>query len=310
MVPQRFRLGVRLSSRRLSLTLVAFLLLLGSLGIVARESEGLPPLTTVAGSPRLPGKFVWADLVTDDLAAARQFYGRLFGWRFQVLGNYTIGVNDERPLCGMFQRPRSADRPDAKPRWFGYLSVPDVERARSTVLKAGGRVLAAPQKMPKRGQQAVFADPEGAVFGVVKSSSGDAPDFLADSGDWIWIELLSRDAHKAGEFYSAVAGYDILENDTSERPGDYVFVSEGFARAAALTLPPERARVQPTWLLFVRIKNVTECLAQVSALGGKVLLAPSAQLFGGKLAIIADPGGAQVGVMEWHEETLDGGRRP
>ena len=48
--------------------------------------------------------------------------------------------------------------------------------------KAGGRVLAPPQKMPKRGEQAVFADPEGALFGVVKSSSGDPEDFLAEPG--------------------------------------------------------------------------------------------------------------------------------
>src|SRR5258705_4371031 len=46
----------------------------------------LPPLTTASGSPRLPGKFVWADLVTDDLAAAQNFYGRLFGWTFRDVG--------------------------------------------------------------------------------------------------------------------------------------------------------------------------------------------------------------------------------
>jgi cytidyltransferase-like protein len=50
---------------------------------------------------------------------------------------------------------------ESKPRWFGYISVPSVDKARQAVIKAGGRVLAAPQKMPKRGEQAVFADPEG-----------------------------------------------------------------------------------------------------------------------------------------------------
>src|SRR5512138_387179 len=63
--------------------------------------EPLPPLTTVSGSPRLNGKFVWADLVTDDVVSARRFYGDLFGWTFQNVGEYTIAANDERPLCGM-----------------------------------------------------------------------------------------------------------------------------------------------------------------------------------------------------------------
>jgi len=74
-----------------------------------------------------------------------------------------------------------------------------------------------PQQFPKRGEQAVFTDAEGAMFGVVKSSSGDPEDFLADPGDWIWIQLLSRDAKKASKFYRAVGGYDIVENTTSNR---------------------------------------------------------------------------------------------
>ena len=77
---------------------------------------------------------------------------------------------------------RAPGQPRAKPRWFGYISVANVERAKRAVTKAGGRVLAAPQKMPKRGEQAVFADPEGALFGVIKSSSGDPEDFLAEPG--------------------------------------------------------------------------------------------------------------------------------
>jgi hypothetical protein len=49
-----------------------------------------PPLTTVPNSPRLTGKFVWADLVTDDVTTARKFYTRMFGWTFRDLGNYSI----------------------------------------------------------------------------------------------------------------------------------------------------------------------------------------------------------------------------
>lgn len=299
-------LRLRRSLPIIVLTLVA--LNPGANSALAADAPQLPPLTVVSGSPRLPGKFVWADLVTDDAVAARRFYGRLFGWTFQDIGGYTIGASDERPLCGIFQRPRPADRPEAKPRWFGYVSVPSVARAQSAVTKAGGRVLAAPQKMPKRGEQAVFADPEGAVFGVVRSSAGDTEDFLPQPGDWIWIELLSADARKAGEFYRAVAGYDVVANDKSARPDDYIFVSRTYARAAALTIPRDKPQVKPAWLLFVRVKSIAECVAQVGELGGKVLLAPNAQLLNGKLAVIADPTGAEIGVIEWSDETLKGGR--
>jgi predicted enzyme related to lactoylglutathione lyase len=266
----------------------------------------LPPLTTASGNPRLPGKFVWADLITDNLPAARAFYGRLFGWTFREAGSYVIALNDERPLGGMIQRPRPKNHP-AAPRWFGYISVPNVERARRVVEKAGGRVLAAPRNLPKRGEQAVFTDPEGAIFGVIKSSSGDPEDFLPEPGDWIWIERLSRDAQKSGDFYRQIAGYDIIR-DTRALENDYVYVSENYARAAAVTLTADK-KTQPTWLLFVRVQDLISSLGLVQQLGGQVLINARPELFGGKLAVIADPTGAAVGLMEWSHAQLKGGRR-
>jgi predicted enzyme related to lactoylglutathione lyase len=268
----------------------------------------LPPLTTVPGSPRLPGKFVWADLVTDDVGAARKFYGPLFGWTFRDTGGYVIASNDERPLCGIFQRPRPAGRPEATPRWFGYISVGSVEKAQRAVTEAGGRVLAAPRKIAGRGEQAVFADAEGALFGVVKSSGGDPPDFLADPGDWIWIQLLSRDAKKASGFYRAVAGYEVIENTTGRRLSDYVLASKGYARATVRTIPAGKDQAQPTWLPFVRVKSVGESVAQAKRLGGKVLIEPKPELIEGKAAAISDPTGAAIGLLEWSDALMKGGR--
>lgn len=275
----------------------------------AADAPPLPPLTTASGNPRLPGKFVWADLVTDNALVAQKFYTALFGWSFYDYGGYLIGFSDDRPLCGMFQRPRPKDRP-AGPRWFGYISVGSVERARQAVTKAGGRVLAEPKKLPKRGEQAVFADPEGAAFGVVKSSSGDPEDFLAEPGEWIWIQLLSRDAPKAAEFYRAVAGYEVVENTKTNRVSDYVLTSEGYARATVRTIRSTNPKVQPTWLLFVRVKNVGESVALAKQLGGTALLEPKPELFDGKVAVIADPTGAAIGIMEWSAELAKGGRQP
>jgi predicted enzyme related to lactoylglutathione lyase len=302
-------MNISMRTRRLNLGcwLAAAALLCGSLPGFAGDPPPLPPLTTAKGNPRLPGKFVWADLVTDDALAAQKFYSALFGWTFYDYGGYFIGMHEDRPLCGMFQRPRPKDRV-AEPRWFGYISVSNVERARREVTKAGGRVLAAPKKMAKRGEQAVFADPEGALFGVVKSSSGDPEDFLADPGEWIWIQMLSRDALKAAEFYRSVAGYEIVENTASGRVSDYILTSEGYARATVRMIRSTNTQVVPTWLLFVRVKNVGDSLTKVKDLGGKVLLEPKPELFNGKVAVIADPTGAALGIMEWQEGMTKGGK--
>ncbi len=284
----------------------AVLLLWASLSLAA-EAPALPPLTTVSGSPRLPGKFVWADLVTDDALAAQKFYTALFGWKFYDYGGYLIGRNNDRPLCGIFQRPRPVDQ-SAKPRWLGFLSVPSVSRAQAAVSQAGGRVLAPPQKMPKRGEQAIFADPEGALFGVVKSSAGDPEDFLAEPGDWIWIQLFSRDARQAAEFYRKVGGYTIQENTRPGKLGDYVLTSEGYARATVGTIRTADKSIRPTWLLFVRVGNVGETVAKAKQLGGRSLIEPKPELFEGKLAVVADPTGAAIGLLEWPEGLEQGGK--
>jgi predicted enzyme related to lactoylglutathione lyase len=279
----------------------------GPTSSLAADAADVPPLTTVPGTPRLPGKFVWADLVTDDVPAARQFYAQLLGWTFREVGSYSIAANDERPVCGMFQRPRPKDGV-AEPRWFAYISVTDVERARREVSTAGGRVLAPPREVPRRGEQAVFADPEGAVFGVVESSSGDPEDFLAEPGDWIWIQLLSREARKAAEFYRKVAGYAVVENAAVDRLSDYLLVSDGYARATVRTISSARPQVQPTWLPFVRVKSVSRSVAAAKRLGGAAVLEPRTELFEGRVAVVADPTGAAIGLLEWSDPGK--GRRP
>jgi predicted enzyme related to lactoylglutathione lyase len=264
----------------------------------------LPPLST-SSSDRLPGKFVWADLVTDDVPAVRKFYGQLFGWIYEDVGGYTIAKNQDRPMAGFFQRQRPSDG-EAKPRWFGYISVPNVGKAQRVVTDAGGKVLAEPQKFPDRGEQAVFADPEGAVFGVIKSSSGDPQDFLPEPGDWIWAQLLSRDGVKAGDFYKSVADYEVLENSETERAGDFVLTSKGYARAAVLTIPDTHDKVKPNWLPFVRVTSVNASVAKTKELGGTVLIAPQEKLLAGRLAVVADPTGAAIGILEWNPEEAKG----
>ena len=50
----------------------------------------LPPVTRAPTQLVKPGKFVWQDLVTQDVAAARSFYAALFGWTYREGGRYTL----------------------------------------------------------------------------------------------------------------------------------------------------------------------------------------------------------------------------
>lgn len=131
---------------------------------------------------------------------------------------------------------------------------------------------------------------------------------MAYPGDWIWIQLLSRDAGKAAEFYRSIGRYEVVENTQSNRLSDYVLSSEGYARATVRTISASHPEVKPTWLPFVRVRNVSETVTKAKELGGKVLVEPKAEVFEGKVAVIADPTGAAIGVMEWPEGLAKGGR--
>src|SRR5690606_1135386 len=97
----------------------------------------------------------------------------------------------------------------AKPRWIAFMSVPDVSVIQQKVVNAGGQVLLEPREVRDLGKLGVFSDAQGAVFGAIRTREGDPEDFIADIGSWIWIELFSHDAHKSGDFYADIAGYEV-----------------------------------------------------------------------------------------------------
>jgi hypothetical protein len=59
---------------------------------------------------------------------------------------------------------------------------------------------------------------------------------------------------------------------------------------------------------FGRVKNLGESLALAKQLGGTVRFAPKPELFDGKVAVIADPTGAAIGLMEWSDTMAKGAR--
>lgn len=247
----------------------------------------------------LPGKFVRADLLTNDLAAVTAFYGSLFGWEFATHPERAAILADERELGSIFQRDLPPDDV-RKPRWIAYMSVPDVDAAQQVVGAHGGSTLLAPRALDTLGTVAVFGDPEGAVFGAIHLADGDPEDYMAQPGEWIWLLLLSRDADKAGEFYARLAPYELF--DDGEDGGGLLLASDGYARAALKTIPADRAELQPAWLPFVRVANIADATGRVQQLGGKVLVQPRLELFDGRVAVIADPTGAALGILEWPYE--------
>ena len=59
---------------------------------------------------RTPGTCGWVDLLTTDVAAAKQFYATLFGWTYEDLPtpigvDYTMCYVDGGMVCGIAPQP-------------------------------------------------------------------------------------------------------------------------------------------------------------------------------------------------------------
>jgi predicted enzyme related to lactoylglutathione lyase len=263
----------------------------------------LPPLSQPASPEHHVGKVIWADLVTPDLEKAEQFYAGLFGWTFQpVAGNsrYAVALLDGEAVGGLVQRsvPAGQHRQSA---WLTFIAVADVDTAARVATSHGAKVLAEPKTYPQRGRQAVFADPDGAVFAVLASSSGDPEDALAPPGDWIWSSLLVKNPDQEAKFYHTLFGYDVFDVPEEDNARHVILSSDDYARAGLTALPGDKMRRHPHWLNFVRVADAEAASARAVALGGRVLVPARMDRHGGKLAVIADPAGAPVGVMEWSE---------
>ena len=286
----------------LSHGLCAVLLYATCVATVMAAPFELPPLVTPASAEHHVGKVIWVELVTPDLAGAKQFYSGVFGWTFQDIyvgdTDYAVALLDGRSVAGLLHRlvPPGEHR---QPAWLGFIAVRDVDAAKRTALAHGAKVVFEPRSFPQRGRQAVFADPEGAVFAVLASTSGDPADVLAAPGEWIWSSLHAKNPDTAAAFYQTLFGYDVFDLPSDDGLEHVILSTDDYARASVNALPRGSSPRHPHWLNFVRVVDAVGVAAKAVALGGRVLVEPHADRHGGKVAVVADPTGAPFGLMEW-----------
>jgi uncharacterized protein len=279
-------------------------LMFGSAALAQGADFQLPALNSPPSGEHHAGKMVWADLVTPDLAAAEKFYGGLFGWTFQPVRaggvNYAVVMLDGRPIGGLVEKTIPAGQ-QQQPAWLTFLAATDVDNVKKVAVSHGAKVLADIKSYPMRGRQIVLSDPEGAVFALLASSTGDTPDYLPANGDWIWSSLHAKDAGAEAAFYQNLLGYDVFDLPSDDGLEHLILSTDNYARASANDLARGAARRRSHWLNFVRVENAAEAAAKVVALGGRILVEPRVDRHGGMLAVAADPAGAPFGLMEWSE---------
>ena len=105
-------------------------------------------------------------LNTSDPEAAERFYGELFGWRFDSVGDaetpYWGIFRGERVNGGMMPLPQGPPMPS---HWLVYFGIDELDDAAGQIGSAGGTVMVGPQEVPG-GRIVVAQDPQGAFFAL------------------------------------------------------------------------------------------------------------------------------------------------
>ncbi|WP_330460990.1 VOC family protein [Streptomyces sp. NBC_00820] len=244
------------------------------------------------------GSPFWIDLGSPDTAAAVAFYGAVFGWEFvsagPEAGGYGFFRKDGRTAAGLGPLTEEG----ARPAWMTYFRTDDIEATVREVTAGGGRVRCGPQNVGE-GRMAQCTDPQGAHFAVLQSAAG--LERVSDNDALVWIELYVADPVAAIRFYEGLFGwrseemkdtdmtYEVLSSRTEDEKQD-----TSFGGVAALQDPRHEAR----WVPYFAVMDVNAAVTTARSEGGTVLLPATDVPDGGRVAWLADPGGAIFAVLK------------
>ncbi|HEX6390731.1 MAG TPA: VOC family protein [Solirubrobacteraceae bacterium] len=274
----------------------------------------------------IPGVPCWIDMTPPDPAAARDFYGALFGWELENVmpagePEYFIARLGGRDVGAIGAAPAGASPVAA---WNTYIWVESADETAQKVRAAGGEVLAGPFDAGDAGRMAVFADREGAAFSVWEAGAHRGAEAVNEHGALNFNDLYTRDPEVAAEFYGAVFGWDLLG------AGDFsMWALPGYGDFLEQRNPGMRAGMQemgaperfedvvasliviaagepdvPHWGVTFAVDDADAVAARAAELGGSVLAGPFDAPWV-RMAALADPQGATFVASKFVPENKD-----
>ncbi|MGE0757358.1 MAG: VOC family protein [Pirellulaceae bacterium] len=114
-----------------------------------------------------------------------------------------------------------------------------------------------------------------------------------------WFDLTVADAETIRDFYAAVVGWQATPVDMQGYQ-DYCMTLPGSGETMAGICHKRgvNAALPPQWLLYITVDNLDHSVAQVTALGGQVVVPPRGSAEHGRFCVIRDPAGAVSALYE------------
>lgn len=243
----------------------------------------------------MTSNFIWYELFTNDMEAAQKFYGHVVGWHTMDSGqtdkDYRILMAKDVGIGGLMAIPPDAAQQGMKPRWLGYISVPDVDKAVTAITTVGGLVQWPATNIPNVGRIARVSDPQGAEFYVMTPSGEGKSAAYAEGvpGHCSWNELHTSDGAAGLKFYSEQFGWTNTKNMDMGPMGTYhVFSVDSHEDIGGMmTMAPDCQ--SPAWTYYFCVDDIETAKTRVIEAGGVVVMGPHAVPGGGWIIQAIDP---------------------
>jgi predicted enzyme related to lactoylglutathione lyase len=246
------------------------------------------------------GRFVWYELLTTDIAAAKAFYGEVVGWGARDASTpdlaYTLFSAGEAPVSGLMDLPEEARKMGATPRWVGYVAVDDLDETVDRIRRLGGAVYVPPTDT-NVGRISVVADPQTANLALINGLKlrPSQPAEFDRPGRVGWHELAAADSKKAFGFYGELFGWQ-QPGDETPRPDSYrLFSADGQTIGGMSTKHPKVP--VPFWLYYFNVDDIDITAEHVRSGGGLIFQGPTEIPGGNWIARCVDPQGAMFGLQ-------------
>jgi predicted enzyme related to lactoylglutathione lyase len=240
----------------------------------------------------------WVDLQTTDQAAAKAFYGEIFGWTYDdqpmdAGAVYSIAQIGGASVAAIAPQSPELSAAGAPPMWNTYLAVDSADEAAAKVGAAGGTVAMEPFDVMDAGRMAFVLDPGGAAVALWQASQHIGATLVNEPGTVVWNELIT-DNPAAVSFYEQVLG---LTTATVDMGADKYTMFQVGGKEVGGTTPPMMEGVPNHWHVYFAVADADATAAKVQELGGSVMVAPFDTPIG-KMAVVADPQGAVFSIFQ------------
>ena len=119
------------------------------------------------------------------------------------------------------------------------------------------------------------------------------------NGFFGWIDLMTRDTGTAGHFYEGLFGWTHVDVHVAEGVTHTHFYShDRLVAGMSHMMPGMPDWMTSVWHSFLLVEDLDETCAAVELDGGTVTRTPWHLLDGGRMALIEDPAGAVLGLLE------------